>query len=134
VHPLAPAGCAFPQSGEEGYANLRSDSELGHGSPCGPDPRRTKAILEYSSLDGIPVALGLVHFDLLIGIFIAVPYTSWPLWPAAGTLYALSIAWSINSVSHTFVHNLFFLQLEVAQQRLRRRASRPTGAAMDEDA
>jgi fatty acid desaturase len=70
---------------------------------------RPFAIMKYSSWDWLPVCLGILHFAYIIGIFIAFPYMPWPLRIAAGLLYAISISWSINSISHNFIHNPYFV-------------------------
>lgn len=65
-------------------------------------------LLQYSRWDWIPVTLGLLHFALLIALFLAFPYLSWPTFVLLGLLYSISISWSINSISHNFIHNPYF--------------------------
>jgi fatty acid desaturase len=70
---------------------------------------RTMSVMKYSVWDWVPAGLGLLHFTYLLGIFAAFPFMPWPLRIAAGLLYAISISWSINSISHNFIHNPFFV-------------------------
>src|SRR5579883_1803293 len=70
---------------------------------------QARAIMKYSAWDWVPVGLGVLHFLYIIGIFVAFPYMTWPLKLAAMCLYAISISWNINSVSHNFIHNPFFV-------------------------
>jgi fatty acid desaturase len=70
---------------------------------------RAFAIMKYSGWDWVPIGLGFLHLAYILGIFVAFPYTPWPFRIAAGFLYAISISWSINSVSHNFIHNPFFV-------------------------
>jgi len=70
---------------------------------------RALSILKYSNWDWVPIGLGFLHLAYILGIFVAYPYMPWSLRIAAGCLYAISISWSINSVSHNFIHNPFFV-------------------------
>ena len=73
------------------------------------DATQSFKLLKYSTWDLVPIGLGLLHFAYLVGIFVAFSYMLWPLRIAAGLLYAIGISWSINSVSHNFIHNPFFV-------------------------
>ncbi len=66
------------------------------------------SVMKYSRWDWIPVGLASLHFAYVVGLFAAFPYISWPLAIAAGLLYSISISWSINSISHNFIHNVYF--------------------------
>ena len=70
---------------------------------------RPSAIMKYSAWDWVPVGLAVLHLAYFLGFFVAFPYMSWPLRTAAGLLYAISISWSINSISHNFIHNPYFV-------------------------
>ncbi len=70
---------------------------------------KPSALLKHSRWDWIPVGLGVLHFAGLIAFFAAYPFMSWPFRIAAGLLYAVSISWNINSISHNFLHNPFFV-------------------------
>jgi fatty acid desaturase len=79
-------------------------------SPATPHPTpRSATILRYSAWDWIPVSLAATHFALLIGFFVAFPALSWPMRLCAGLLYSVGISWSINSISHNFLHNPYFV-------------------------
>jgi fatty acid desaturase len=67
------------------------------------------SILRYSAWDSVPVALGLLHFAMVLAFFRVFEQLSWPSFIALGLLYALSISWSINSISHNFIHNPYFV-------------------------
>lgn len=58
--------------------------------------------------DAVPAALAIIHFALLIALFLAWPLMSWPARVAGGALYAFSIGWSLDSIAHNFIHNEFF--------------------------
>src|SRR5579883_612897 len=70
--------------------------------------KRPASIMKYSAWDWVPVSLALGHFAAFLGFFFAFPAMSLPLRIAAGLLYAISISWSINSISHNFIHNPYF--------------------------
>jgi fatty acid desaturase len=72
-------------------------------------PRHHGLIFAYSSWDAIPVALGILHFLGVALLALTFSRLSWPVAIACGVLYAVSISWSINSVSHNFIHNPFFV-------------------------
>jgi fatty acid desaturase len=76
-------------------------------------PRKT-GLFRYSAWDAIPVAFGLVHLLYLVSMFVV--FTYWhlplaakiPLMAAMGIVYAYSISWNINGISHNFIHNRYF--------------------------
>ncbi|WP_448956119.1 fatty acid desaturase family protein [Labrys neptuniae] len=65
-------------------------------------------ILRYSHWDWVPVVLGTAHFLAVIGLFLAFPHLSWWSFIGLALVYALSLSWNINSISHNFIHNAFF--------------------------
>ena len=73
------------------------------------------SILKYSAWDWLPVSLGTLHFVAIIALFVAFPHSSWWAVVPLALLYAISISWSINSISHNFIHNAYF-----ANRRLNR--------------
>lgn len=65
-------------------------------------------LFRYSAWDAIPAALAYAHLALL-GLFLwAFPAMSWPERIAGAAAYACAIGWSLDSVSHNFIHNPFF--------------------------
>jgi fatty acid desaturase len=54
------------------------------------------------------VLLAFAHLAFNIGLFVAFPYAPWWLLIVWGSVYAISISWNINSISHNFLHNPFF--------------------------
>ncbi|WP_242923350.1 fatty acid desaturase [Caulobacter sp. CCUG 60055] len=73
-------------------------------------PRRTKDrfLFRYSYWDAIPAALVFIQLGLMLAFFIAWPQLSWPARIGCACLYAASIGWNLDSVSHNFIHNPFF--------------------------
>jgi len=65
-------------------------------------------LLQYSRWDWIPVSLGLAHLAGVIALFLAFPMLSWWSFVTLALIYALSISWNINSISHNFIHNPYF--------------------------
>lgn len=65
-------------------------------------------IFEYSKWDIVPVLAALAH--LAFNIWLIVGFDSHPLWISAllGCIYAISISWNINGVSHNFIHTPYF--------------------------
>src|SRR4051794_25207245 len=68
----------------------------------------TSRIFAYSRYDAIPALAGLAHFAYLIALFLLFPYLPWWALAPLGFVYAVSISWNINGVSHNFLHNPFF--------------------------
>ncbi len=50
----------------------------------------------------------ILHFAYLIGMFVM--FNHLPIWANVilGLVYALSISWNINGISHNFIHNPYF--------------------------
>lgn len=69
---------------------------------------KPRFIFAYSYWDIIPVVLGVLHLSYLIVMFIE--FDRLPLWEDAilGFIYAWSISWNINGISHNFIHNPYF--------------------------
>ena len=65
-------------------------------------------IFAYSKWDIVPVLAAMAH--LAFNIDLIAGFESRPLWLSAalGSLYALSISWNINSISHNFIHTPYF--------------------------
>lgn len=62
----------------------------------------------HTGWDLIPVSMGLGHAVFLAWLFFGFHRTPWIVWIPCALLYSISIAWSINSTSHNFIHNRFF--------------------------
>ena len=71
-------------------------------------PRAHAGLFRYSAWDAIPAALVFIHLGLLLAFFLAWLQLSWPERLAGAALYGLAIGWSLDSVSHNFIHNPFF--------------------------
>ena len=65
-------------------------------------------LLKYSNWDWVPVIEAVVHLGLVIAWLFAFPNQSWLTFIVLGLIYALSISWSLNSISHNFIHNAYF--------------------------
>src|SRR5258708_5529657 len=73
-----------------------------------PRPRAHALLFRYSAWDAIPAALVFIHIALLLAFFLAWPQLAWPWRIAGAAAYGLAIGWSLDSVSHNFIHNPFF--------------------------
>jgi fatty acid desaturase len=62
----------------------------------------------HTKWDSAPVLAAVAH--LLFNVYLIVGFSSRPLWLSAalGCLYAVSISWNINSISHNFIHTPYF--------------------------
>ncbi len=62
----------------------------------------------HSRMDIIPVLAAVAH--LAFDIWLVVGFASRPLWVSAllGCIYAISISWNINGISHNFIHTPYF--------------------------
>lgn len=65
-------------------------------------------LFAYSYWDVIPVVFGILHFAYLIGIFLWFDRLPWYANVLLGLVYAVSISWNINGISHNFIHNPYF--------------------------
>jgi fatty acid desaturase len=68
----------------------------------------SKPFLAYSRWDWVPVLLGLAHFIGVIALVIGFAGLGWPARFGFALLYSISIAWSVNSISHNLIHNPYF--------------------------
>jgi fatty acid desaturase len=71
-------------------------------------PSKPRFIFAYSYWDIVPVVFGILHLAYLIGMFLM--FDRLPMWLniLLGLLYAVSISWNINGISHNFIHNAYF--------------------------
>jgi fatty acid desaturase len=65
-------------------------------------------VFAYSDWDIIPVLCAVLHLSFVIWLFLAFPSLPWWCLLVLGCLYAYSISWNINGVSHNFIHNPYF--------------------------
>jgi fatty acid desaturase len=70
--------------------------------------KRTTGILAYSTWDVIPVGLAFVHLAYLVGFIVLFPHLHWWAVVLLGLVYAVSISWNLNGISHNFIHNPYF--------------------------
>lgn len=69
-------------------------------------PRRL--LFAYTGWDAIPALMVLGHAAFVAWLFFGFHATPWAVWIPCALIYAISISWSINSTSHSFIHNPFF--------------------------
>jgi fatty acid desaturase len=65
-------------------------------------------LLAHSLWDLIPIALGLAHFAFVVWLVTAFHALSWWALLPLALGYAVSLSWSINSISHNQIHNAYF--------------------------
>lgn len=65
-------------------------------------------IFAHSYWDILPVLGGIAHLAYLIAMFVFFDQLSWGQNAILGLIYAWSISWNINGVSHFFIHNAYF--------------------------
>ncbi|WP_460121294.1 fatty acid desaturase family protein [Pseudomonas sp. S2_C03] len=65
-------------------------------------------LLAHSLWDLIPIALGLAHFAFVLWLVAAFPALAWWALVPLALGYAVSLSWSINSISHNQIHNAYF--------------------------
>lgn len=65
-------------------------------------------IFAYTYWDIIPVIAGILHFIYLIFMLNSFHYHSFLINLMLGIIYAFSISWNINGISHNFIHNAYF--------------------------
>jgi fatty acid desaturase len=65
-------------------------------------------IFAHSRMDIIPVLAAFAH--LAFDVYLIVGFASRPLWISGllGCIYAISISWNINGISHNFIHTPYF--------------------------
>jgi fatty acid desaturase len=76
--------------------------------PTRARPKPHALLFRYTAWDAIPAALAYIHLGLLLVLFLAWPHLTWPERVGGAVLYSLAIGWSLDSVSHNFIHNPFF--------------------------
>jgi fatty acid desaturase len=76
--------------------------------PVRARPRAHAGLFRYSAWDAAPAALVFIHIGLLLAFFLAWGQLTWPERLAGAAAYGLAIGWSLDSVSHNFIHNPFF--------------------------
>ncbi|MGZ0704889.1 fatty acid desaturase family protein [Pseudomonas piscis] len=65
-------------------------------------------LLAYSLWDLIPICMALAHFAFVLWLVLDFHALSWWVILPAALLYAVSLSWSINSISHNQIHNAYF--------------------------
>ncbi|MGY3257461.1 fatty acid desaturase family protein [Pseudomonas chlororaphis] len=65
-------------------------------------------LLAHSLWDLVPILMALAHFSFVLWLVLAFHSLSWWVILPAASLYALSLSWSINSISHNQIHNAYF--------------------------
>jgi len=70
--------------------------------------KTTSRLFRYSRYDAVPVAAAILQFAYLVALFVLFPRLPfWSLFPL-GFVWAVSISWNINGISHNFLHNPYF--------------------------
>jgi fatty acid desaturase len=71
--------------------------------------RKPEFVFAYSYWDAVPVAFGLLHAAFVVLMFLAFrQHAPWWVMGMLGVVYAYSITWNINGISHNFIHNAYF--------------------------
>jgi fatty acid desaturase len=71
--------------------------------------KKPNFLFAYSYWDVIPVLAMFAHTAFVIAMFVAFTHHApWWLLAIMGVMYAYSISWNINGVSHNFIHNPYF--------------------------
>jgi fatty acid desaturase len=65
-------------------------------------------LFAHSNRDIIPVLAGIAHLAGVVWLYLNIPTLPWWETLAFGALYAISISWNINGISHNFLHNPYF--------------------------
>lgn len=71
--------------------------------------RPQRRFFAYTAWDSIPMLMVLGHMAFVAWLFFGFHATPWFVWIPCALLYSISISWSINSTSHNFIHNRFFV-------------------------
>ena len=66
------------------------------------------AIFAHSKWDIIPVVAGVAHLYFVVWLYLNLPVLAWWKGLPLLMLYAVSISWNINGISHNFLHNPYF--------------------------
>jgi len=69
---------------------------------------KPRYVFAYSYWDIVPVICGIGHLAYLLAMFLMFDHL--PIWAniILGLVYAVSISWNINGISHNFIHNAYF--------------------------
>ena len=67
-----------------------------------------KPLFAHSNWDIIPVLAGIAHLAFVWWFFLHIPMLGIPAILFFGAIYAISISWNINGISHNFLHNPYF--------------------------
>ncbi len=70
--------------------------------------RSQHVFFAYSPLDIVPALMGLGQITFATLLFFGFRWLPWFVFLPLALVYAISIAWSLSSVSHNFIHNAFF--------------------------
>ncbi len=79
-------------------------------------------LMAHTYWDIVPVIFAVIHGLFIMAMFFSFPHAPWksvapfkyvptaPWWllGVAGVVYAFSISWNINGISHNFIHNPYF--------------------------
>lgn len=65
-------------------------------------------LVAHSLWDIVPILMALAHFSFVLWLVLAFHSLSWWVILPAALLYAVSLSWSINSISHNQIHNAYF--------------------------
>ncbi|WP_397459521.1 fatty acid desaturase [Pseudomonas asplenii] len=65
-------------------------------------------LLAYSLWDLVPMVMALAHFAFVLWLVLGFHDHTWWLIIPTALLYAVSLSWSINSISHNQIHNPYF--------------------------
>src|SRR2546430_8201 len=70
--------------------------------------RSDSLLFKYATSDAIPVLAAIAQFAYLLLLFFAFPRLQWWMLIPLGFIWAVSISWNINGISHNFLHNAYF--------------------------
>ena len=76
-------------------------------------PKRA-GLFRYSRWDAVPALFAVVHAAYLVSMYLVFAHLhvalaiKAPLLLVMGIVYAFSISWNINGISHNFIHNRYF--------------------------
>jgi len=65
-------------------------------------------VFAHTRWDAVPALAGAAHLAYVILLFLAFRHLAWWALLGLGLIYSVSIAWNVNGVSHSFLHNRFF--------------------------
>lgn len=70
--------------------------------------KKQSGLFAYTNWDAIPVLAALLQAGFIASMFIYFHELPWWTLGVMGFVYAVSISWNINGVSHNFIHNPYF--------------------------